>query len=85
LAQIRYITVNSDLYDGEGCYVTFLDNSGVTTNLGFQMISFSFETESDGGTCFVYVPSVDNTFVINVVSYVCPTPTPTTTPTNTPI
>lgn len=84
MAQIRYITISSDLYDGQVCFARFLDANGNTTDLGQQLLSFEFSTDSDYGTCFVYVPSVDNTFVVQILDSVCPTPTPTVTPTNTP-
>jgi hypothetical protein len=84
MAQIRYITISSDLYDGRVCFARFLDADGNTTDLGQQVLSFEFSTDSDYGTCFVYVPSVDNTFVVQILDSVCPTPTPTVTPTNTP-
>jgi hypothetical protein len=77
VAQVRNITISSDLYDGQVCFVNFLDSEGNTTNLGQQILSFTFTTESEGGTCFVYVPSVDNTFVVQIINNPCPTPTPT--------
>lgn len=94
MGQIRYITISSEIYDGRLCYAKFLDNNNQTTDLGQQFLSFEFSTDADYGTCFVYVPSVDNTFVVNISEEICPTPTPTvtatvsptpsTTPSNTP-
>lgn len=84
MAQIRYITISSELYDGRTCFAKFLDNNNQTTDLGQQILSFEFSTDADYGTCFVYVPSVDNTFIVNISEATCPTPTPTVTPTNTP-
>ena len=85
MSQVRTITISSDLYDGQVCFATFLDSQGNTTNLGQQIISFSFQISSAGsGTCFVYLPLYDNTFVINITSDPCPTPTATMTPTPSP-
>ncbi len=84
MAQIRYITISSEIYDGQQCFARFLDASGNTTDLGQQILSFEFSTDSEFGTCFVYVPSVDNTFVVQISDAICPTPTPTTTSTPTP-
>jgi len=81
MAQIRYITISSDLYDGQVCFARFLDADGNTTDLGQQLLSFEFSTDSEYGTCFVYVPSVDNTFVVQISEAICPTPTPSVTPT----
>ena len=43
MSQIRFITISSDLYDGEICYATFLDNSGNTINLGQKFFHFSLK------------------------------------------
>jgi hypothetical protein len=83
MAQIRYITISSDIYDGQVCFARFLDADGNTTDLGQQILSFEFSTDSEYGTCFVYVPSVDNTFVVQISDAACPTPTPTVTSTQT--
>lgn len=84
MGQIRYITISSEIYDGRLCYAKFLDNNNQTTDLGQQFLSFEFSTDADYGTCFVYVPSVDNTFVVNISEEICPTPTPTVTATVSP-
>jgi len=84
MGQIRYITISSEIYDGRICYAKFLDNNNQTTDLGQQILSFEFSTDADYGTCFVYVPSVDNTFVVNISEEICPTPTPTVTATVSP-
>ena len=84
MGQIRYITISSEIYDGRICYAKFLDNNNQTTDLGQQFLSFEFSTDADYGTCFVYVPSVDNTFVVNISEEICPTPTPTVTATVSP-
>ncbi len=83
MAQIRYITISSEIYDGQVCFARFLDADGNTTDLGQQVLSFEFSTDSEYGTCFVYVPSVDNTFVVQISDAACPTPTPTVTSTQT--
>ena len=93
MSQYNEITISSEIYDGRVCFAKFLDSNNVTTDLGEQLLSFTFSAESSQGTVFVYVPSVDNTFIVNVTSAnPCPTltptstvtPTQTVTPTNTP-
>lgn len=73
MSQLRYITVSSDLYDGEVCYVRFLNNLGQTLELGQRTISFQFTIPvNQYGTLFVYLPRYDNTFVINIPDEPCP-------------
>jgi len=84
MSQYNEITISSEIYDGRVCFAKFLDSNNVTTDLGEQLLSFTFSADPAQGTVFVYVPSVDNTFIVYVtVPNPCPTVTPTVTPTNT--
>jgi len=79
--QYNEITISSEIYDGQVCFARFLDSNNVTKDLGEQVLSFTFSADPAQGTVFVYVPSVDNTFIVYVTA---PNPCPTVTPTNTP-
>jgi hypothetical protein len=81
MSQYNEITISSEIYDGQVCFAKFLDSNNVTTDLGEQVLSFTFSADPAQGTVFVYVPSVDNTFIVYVTA---PNPCPTVTPTNTP-
>jgi hypothetical protein len=82
MSQYNEITISSEIYDGQVCFAKFLDSNNVTTDLGEQVLSFTFSADPAQGTVFVYVPSVDNTFIVYVTaSNPCPTVTPTNTPT----
>jgi hypothetical protein len=81
MSQYNEITISSEIYDGQVCFAKFLDSNNVTTDLGEQLLSFTFSADPAQGTVFVYVPSVDNTFIVYVTA---PNPCPTVTPTNTP-
>jgi len=81
MSQYNEITISSEIYDGEVCFAKFLDSNNVTTDLGEQVLSFTFSADPAQGTVFVYVPSVDNTFIVVINE---PNPCPTVTPTNTP-
>jgi hypothetical protein len=81
MSQYNEITISSEIYDGRVCFAKFLDSNNVTTDLGEQLLSFTFSADPAQGTVFVYVPSVDNTFIVYVTA---PNPCPTVTPTNTP-
>jgi len=81
MSQYNEITISSEIYDGQVCFAKFLDSNNVTTDLGEQVLSFTFSSDPAQGTVFVYVPSVDNTFIVYVTA---PNPCPTVTPTNTP-
>jgi hypothetical protein len=84
MSQYNEITISSEIYDGQVCFAKFLDSNNVTTDLGEQVLSFTFSADPAQGTVFVYVPSVDNTFIVYVTApNPCPTVTPTNTPTNT--
>jgi uncharacterized protein YlzI (FlbEa/FlbD family) len=81
----KEVYIDSTSYSGQSCYVTVLNTSGVTENLGLQTIPFSHEIDIDETVqFFIYVPSVDNTFIIEIDGGPCPTPTPTNTMTPTP-
>jgi len=81
MSQYNEITISSEIYDGQVCFAKFLDSNNVTTDLGEQVLSFTFSADPAQGTVFVYVPFVDNTFIVYVTA---PNPCPTVTPTNTP-
>jgi hypothetical protein len=84
MSQYNEITISSEIYDGQVCFAKFLDSNNVTTDLGEQVLSFTFSADPAQGTVFVYVPSVDNTFIVVITDpNPCPTVTPTQTPTST--
>jgi hypothetical protein len=77
--------VESTVYSGETCLVTFLDTTlNQTFDLGVETIPFDY-FPADGtpqGKVFIYFSGTDQTFVIDITEpNPSPTPTPTVTPT----
>lgn len=75
------VTINCPNYSGQTALVRFLEDSGITHELGYETIPFTY-FPSDGtpqGVFFLYFSGDDKTCVVDVVS-----PNPSVTPSITP-